>query len=121
MKPEETAKLPYDLYRDGYDYYAVTHAHPKSGFQYTVASLMELMSFDATGNIDLINKPLLMMAGSAANTLYMTEKAFAKSTGTNDKELYIIPGATHIKTYWEESYVRQEVSKLVEFFGKHLK
>lgn len=73
---------------------------------------MDLMSWDAAQGMDLINKPLLMMAGSAADTLYMTEDAFAKATGTNDKELFLVKGATHIKTYWVPEYVDQEVNEL---------
>ncbi|WP_241482386.1 alpha/beta hydrolase [Muribacter muris] len=30
MTPEQVATLPYDLYRQGYEYYAQTHAHPNS-------------------------------------------------------------------------------------------
>ena len=76
---------------------------------------MDLMSWDAAQGMDLINKPLLMMAGSAADTLYMTEDAFAKATGTNDKELFLVKGATHIKTYWVPEYVDQEVNELLKF------
>lgn len=61
-----------------------------------------------------------MMAGTAADTFYMTEKVFAAATGTNDKELFLIPGATHIETYWKPEYVEQAVGKLVEFLGKKL-
>ena len=43
-----------------------------------------------------------------------------KATGTNRKELFVIPGATHIKTYYVEEYVEQERRKLVEFFGTYL-
>ena len=53
--------------------------------------------------------------------LYMTQDAFAKASGTSDKELYGIPGATHIKTYYVPEYVDQEVAKLSEFFGRTLK
>jgi hypothetical protein len=48
------------------------------------------MRWDATDQLELIDKPLLMMAGSAADTLYMTEDAFARATGTADKELFKI-------------------------------
>ena len=50
----------------------------------------------------------------------MTEQCFSKATGTNDKELYLIPGARHIQTYWVPEYVDQAVKKLTEFFGKRL-
>ena len=43
MTPEQAAKLPFDLYRDGYEYYCVTHAHPNSTFKYTKSSLVDLM------------------------------------------------------------------------------
>lgn len=120
MPAEEADKLPYDLYRDGYYYYGKTHAHPKSTFSYTVSSNLELMSFDAVSGADLIDQPLLMMAGSAADTLYMTEHVFAAATGAKDKELFLISGATHIQTYWKPEYVAQAEAKLVAFFGKNL-
>ena len=109
-----------DLYRDGYEYYAKTHSHPNSSGRYTLASLMELMVWDATDNISLINVPLLMMAGSISDSLYMSEDAIEKATGTNDKELFLIRGATHIQTYWKPEFVEQEVNKLREFFGRTL-
>ena len=74
----------------------------------------------ATDQIELINVPLLMIAGSKADSLYMTQDAFAKASGTSDKELYEIPGATHIQTYYVPEYVNQEVAKLSEFFGRTL-
>lgn len=117
---EEIEKLPFDLYREGAIYYNRTHAHPNSTFRYTMESLMDLMTWDATDHIDLINAPLLMMAGNKADTFYMTSDAFEKATGTTDKELFLIPGATHIKTYYEPEFVEQEVTKLTEFFGKRL-
>ena len=39
-------------------------------------------------NIELIDQPLLMMAGSKADSLYMSQEAFQKATGTQDKELF---------------------------------
>lgn len=120
LTDEEIEKLPFDLYREGAIYYNRTHAHPNSTFRYTMESLMDLMTWDATDHIDLINAPLLMMAGNKADTFYMTSDAFEKATGTTDKELFLIPGATHIRTYYEPEFVDQEVAKLTEFFGKRL-
>lgn len=120
VTPEQAAKLPFDLYRDGYHYYLQTHAHPNSTFRYTKSSLIELMSFDASEGMSLINRPLLMIAGSIADTFYMTEQCYSHATGTQDKELFLIPGATHIKTYYIPEYVNQAVNKLTEFFGNKL-
>ena len=120
LTDEEIEKLPFDLYREGAIYYNRTHAHPNSTFRYTMESLMDLMTWDATDHIDLINAPLLMMAGNKADTFYMTSDAFEKATGTTDKELFLIPGATHIKTYYEPEFVDQEVAKLTEFFRQEI-
>lgn len=120
MSKEEVAKMPFELYREGYEYYLETHAHPNSTFRYTQSSLLDLMRFDATNQIELINQPLLMLAGSKADTRDMTEDAFAKAVNAQPKELYLLEGATHIQTYWKEPYVTQAVKKLTEFFKKNL-
>lgn len=120
LSDEQIAALPFDLYRQGYEYYWKTNAHPGSTFKYTTSSLLDLMRWDATDQIELINKPLLMMAGTKADTLYMTEDAFAKATGTTDKELFKIEGATHIETYWVPKYVDIAVDKLSAFYKRTL-
>lgn len=117
---EMADKMPYDLYREGHYYYNRTHAHPNSTFRYTMSSLLDLMEFDAATNMDLINQPLLMIAGSKADSFYMTDQAFNLATGTKEKELFLIPGATHIQTYYVPEYVAQAMNKLNEFFGKNL-
>lgn len=121
LTEESISRIPTDLYREGMVYYGKTHRHPNSTFRYTTSSLMDLMSWDATDNIELINVPLLMMAGEKADSLYMSEEAFEKVTGTKDKELFKIPGATHIQTYFVPEYVDQAMNKLTEFYGKNLK
>lgn len=118
---EEIAKIPTDLYREGFVYYYRTHAHPNSTFKYTMSSLIDLMTFDANTNMDLIEQPLLMMAGSKADTYYMTEEAFGNATHAKNKELFLIEGATHIQTYWKPEYVAQAAGKLDAFFKMYLK
>lgn len=44
----------------------------------------------------------------------------ANYDATKNKELYLIPGATHIKTYYVPEYVELAVNKLTEFFGQRL-
>ena len=120
LTDEQIAKLPFDLYREGFEYYDKTHAHPNSTFRYTMGSLLQLMNFDAASNMDLINQPLLMMAGSKADSLYMTQSAFNDAINAKDKELFLIDGATHIQTYWKPDYVNQAIDKLTVFYKKEL-
>jgi len=120
MTDAQIAALPFEMYREGYEYYWRTHAHPNSTFKYTTSSLLELMRWDATDQIELIEQPLLMIAGSKADSLYMTEDAFLKATGAKTKELFKIDGATHIETYWVPKYVDQAVAKLTPFYEANL-
>lgn len=121
MTPEQVAALPFELYRQGYEYYSQTHAHPNSQTNNTVDSLQDLMEFDVNTNVDLINQPLLMIAGEKADSLYMTQEVFANANGTDNKELFLVPNATHIETYWKQPYVQQITEKLTDFYGKNLK
>jgi hypothetical protein len=114
LTDDQIGKLPFDLYRQGFEYYWKTHAHPNSTFRYTMSSLLALMSFDAASNLDLINQPLLMMAGSKADSRYMTESAFKEAVNAKNKELFLIDGATHIETYWKSQYVDQAMGKLTQ-------
>lgn len=77
MTREQVDALPPGLYRDGIYYYGMDYAHPNSGGQPPVKCLIDLVDFDARHNMELITQPLLMMAGSEADTLYMTKDCFA--------------------------------------------
>jgi hypothetical protein len=46
-----------------------------------MSTLLDLMRWDATDQIELIDQPLLMIAGSKADSNYMTEDAFSKAMG----------------------------------------
>ena len=124
MSEEETRalmeSLPEGLYRDGIEYYTLTHAHPNSSPKYTTESFPKLLAFDVDDRMDLITQPLLMMAGSIADTKYMTDSAYKNAVNAKSKELFLIDGATHIRTYWVEEYVNHVVEKLEEFFGNNL-
>lgn len=118
LTEEQIAALPFELYRQGYEYYWKTHAHPRSTFKYTMSSLLDLMRWDATDQLELLDRPLLMIAGSKADSLYMTEDAFAKATGTNDKQLVRLDGASHIETYWQPRHVDAATGELKRFFSR---
>ena len=106
--------------REGAIYYGDTHAHPNSSFAYTTASLLELMSFDALNQIELINKPLLLMVGDKADTAYMSEQAYNRASGTDTKELFRLQDSTHIQTYFKPNVVAQVLGKLEEFYKQYV-
>lgn len=120
MSVEEARKIKVDLYREGFFYYAVTHKTPTAPGSYLVSSLTDMMAWDATDHADLIDQPLMVIAGEKADSRYMSEEAFAKATGTADKQLVIIPGATHIQTYYIKEYVDQIANNIQKFFSSKL-
>lgn len=79
----DVEKMPAGLYKDGTEYYGITHRHPNSTPRYTMGSLLDLMTWDATDHAELISAPLLIVAGDNADTLYMSEKAFEKAGSPN--------------------------------------
>ena len=48
------------------------------------------------------------------------QDAFAKATGTKNKELFKIEGATHIETYWVPKYVEAAMGQLTPFYARTL-
>lgn len=80
----------------------------------------ELAAFDAFAHADLISpRPLLLIVGSEADTIYFSETAYEKAR--EPKEMFFVKGATHVDLYDREPYVAQVCGKLSEFFGKALK
>ena len=109
-----------ELYREGYDYYCTSRAqHPNAPGRYVFTSLGLQMAFFAFEQVETISpRPLLMIAGSEADTMYFSKEATDKAG--EPKELVIIPGATHIDLYDRPQYVPQVVAKLTDFYGKYL-
>ena len=118
---EQLKAMPFDLYREGIFYYGTSkYRHENDGASAPVQCMLDLMMWDATDRMTLIDQPLLLMTGEISDSKYMTEEAMEKATGTSRKEMYVVPGASHIKTYYVPEYVEQERQKLVEFFKKYL-
>ena len=109
------------MLREGYDYYRTPRGqHPNSKGRFTMASLDKMLAFTTFHLIpELLTQPLLLIAGSAADTRIYSEQAYALSNGP--KELFVIDGATHIALYDRPEYVDQAVPKLALFFAVNLK
>ncbi|QIW15723.1 hypothetical protein A4G20_04955 [Pasteurellaceae bacterium RH1A] len=63
--------------------------------------------------------PALVVHGENAHSRYFAEEAFA-SLGSKDKELYIVPNATHVDLY-DDAAGKVPYDKFDEFFKKNLK
>ena len=76
-----------------------------------------------------IENPVLLIHGEKAHSRYFSEYAFERMTGKHvegqsakegNKELYIIPGASHVDLYDDEAGV-VPYDKMEEFFKENLK
>ncbi|MEV1082372.1 alpha/beta hydrolase [Streptomyces sp. NPDC050211] len=116
----EAAAFPErSIYREGHEYYRTPRAqHPRSA-NWAVVRADVMAQYSAFAHQSWISpRPLLMIAGTDADTRYFSEEAIAQAA--EPKELFLIEGATHIDLYDKDAYVTSAVAKLSEFFGKHL-
>lgn len=106
------------LYREGYDYYRTPRAqHPNSPNRYAVSSLPLQMAFFPFDQLDTIApRPLLLIAGSKADTLFWSQDVMKKAK--EPKELHIVDGATHIDMYDRPQFVAPAAAKLAAFFDR---
>ncbi|MED4208181.1 alpha/beta hydrolase [Priestia megaterium] len=108
------------LMREAYDYYRTPRAqHPNSPNRFLFKSVDKLMAFSATTQIsDYLTQPMLLIAGTEADTRGYSEQFYELSNGP--KELFWVKGATHIAMYDIPEYVDQSVNKLTEFFRENI-
>ncbi|KNG52754.1 Dienelactone hydrolase [Stemphylium lycopersici] len=106
------------FYQEAYNYYRTSRGqHPRSPNLNVWRSIELLSTYRSYNFIQLISpRPLLMIAGGDADTRYYSERAIEQAE--EPKELYIIPGLTHIGLYDNTS---ESVPKLIEFFGEYLR
>ena len=104
------------MLREGYDYYRTPRGqHPNSKGRFLLTSLDKMLAFSTFYLIPtLLTQPMLLIAGSNADTRIFSEQAYALSNGP--KELFVIDGATHIALYDVPEYVDQAVTRLASFF-----
>ena len=112
-----TEKTP-QLYREGYDYYRSPRAqNQNSPNRYVFSSLPQQMAFFPFEQIETISpRPLLVIAGSKADTLFWSEEVIKKAK--EPKELHLIEGATHMDMYDRPQFVTPAVAKLAAFFSR---
>ena len=106
-----------DLLREGYDYYRTPRGqHPNSKGRFLLTSTDRIFAYSAFDHIsDFLTQPLLLIAGSKADTKIFSDQACELSKGP--KELFVVDGATHIAMYDVPEYVDQAIAKMVKFFS----
>ena len=84
-----------------------------------MTSVSTLASFTGFEGADtFITQPLLIVAGSEAGSLWHSHELHAKAA-SRDKELVIIPGATHMDLY-DGAGATTAAAKLAPFFKSKL-
>jgi fermentation-respiration switch protein FrsA (DUF1100 family) len=78
------------------------------------------MNFFPFAQIETISpRPLLFIVGERAVSAYFSEDAYQKAA--EPKELFVVPGASHVDLYDREEYMSVSLPKLDGFFKQYLK
>lgn len=101
------------------DYYWTPRAqHPRAVSRMLLVDLAQQATFDAFHLVEqFLTQPLLIVAGTAANTLWFSEELYRRASA-KDKTLHLVEGATHIAMY--DTYVPQAMEQLAPFFKRTL-
>jgi fermentation-respiration switch protein FrsA (DUF1100 family) len=106
-----------DLFKEGYDYYCTSRGQHKNSTNWFVSRSIDLIAnYDSYAFNELISpRPLLMIAGSKADTLYFSQDAINRAK--EPKELFLVEGKTHVGLYDDTDI---SLPKLVQFMDTHL-
>lgn len=106
--------------KEFYEYYRTPRgSHPRATNSYSFTSLAPLTNFFAFNQVETISpRPILFIVGERAESAYFSEDIYAKAA--EPKELFVVPGATHVDLYDVPQYVDVALKKLDEFFTKNL-
>ena len=109
--------------KDYYDYYKTKRGYHKRSLNsnggWNVTSALSFISTPLLTYSSEIRSAVLMIHGEKAHSRYFSEDAFKKLKGDN-KELMIIPGASHVDLYDNQAGVIP-YDKIEQFFHQYLK
>lgn len=107
-------------FREGYEYYRTSRAwHPRADNFYLRRSQATKMAFSAIENINLLTQPVLLVVGEKADSEWQTERFYRALPG-KDKEVFTVPGYSHIDLYDKPGAVNPAIKKLTAFFKRTL-
>lgn len=107
--------------KDYWDYYKTERGYHKrsknSNTGWNMTSSLSFINMPILSYSDEIRTPVLMLHGENAHSRYFSEGAFKKLKGDN-KELMIIPDATHVDLY--DNLEKIPFDKIENFFKSNL-
>lgn len=108
--------------KDYYDYYKTSRGyHPRSlnsNNGWNVTSSLSFVNMPILQYSQEIRSAVLLVHGEKAHSCYFSKDAFKKLTGDN-KELLLIPGASHVDLYDRLDVI--PFAKIKNFFQEYLK
>lgn len=106
--------------REFFDYYRTPRGmHPHVTTSYSYTSLAPMMNFFPFAQIETISpRPILFIVGERAVSAYFSEDAYSKAV--EPKELFVVPGASHVDLYDVPGYMAVTLPKLDNFFKNNL-
>ena len=109
--------------KDYYDYYKTPRGYHRRSLNsnggWNVTSALSFINMPLLAYSSEIRSAVLMIHGEKAHSRYFSEDAFRKLKGDN-KELMIIPGASHVDLYDNQAGVIP-FDRIGQFFLEHLK
>ena len=119
--PKETTPDMPQFVKDYHDFYQTKRGYHKRSFGSTTgattSSALVFMNMPILYYSNEIETPVLMIHGEKAHSRYFSEDAFKKLTG-NNKELMIIPSASHVDLYDNVNVI--PFDKIERFFKENL-
>lgn len=107
------------MFGESYDYYRGPLGRHARSTGWGLIRFDVFAQFDPYRNIGWIApRPLLMIAGTEADTRHFSEDAVARAGET--AELFDIEGASHMDLYYKDAFIPKVADKLADFFGKNL-
>lgn len=120
--PEKLTGQEPQFVQDYWHYYKTPRGFHKrsinSNGNWTVTSSLSLINLPILAYSSEIRTPVLVIHGEKAHSRYFSEDAFKKLTGDN-KQLLIIPGASHVDLYDNRSKI--PFDKIEAFYKENLK
>ena len=108
--------------KDYYDYYKTSRGYHKRSLNsnngWNTTSPLSFMNMPLLAHSDEIRSAVLLLHGEKAHSRYFSEDAFKRLKGAN-KELLIIPGASHVDLYDRKDII--PFDRIESFLREHLK